>query len=223
MNKRMLLKAITGLSAALCIGFAGGPGLAKTASGATGPVLAVISHPVKNYAAWKPIYDAAAPIRAKAGVTGAEVFHDPADPNKIVILHRFKTVAAEAAFMADPDLKAAMDKGGVTAAPTTIVATGKAGTASTGLGPVLAIISHPVKDFAAWHAAYDAAEPIRRKAGVTGAEVFQDPKNPNAVVIIHRFKTVADAKGFLADPDLKAAMDKGGVAAAPSVIIAVKN
>ena len=88
-------------------------------------------------------------------------------------------------------------------------------------GPVLAVISHPVKDYATWRVVYEDAEPIRQKAGVTGAEVFRDPKEPNNIVIIHRFKTAADAQAFLADPDLKAAMSKGGVTAAPTSIIAV--
>lgn len=87
-----------------------------------GPVLAVISHTVKDYAAWLPIYDEARALRAKAGVTGAEVFRDPADPNKLTIIHRFKTVAAAKEFLADPALKAAMEKGGVIGAPTSIVA-----------------------------------------------------------------------------------------------------
>ena len=63
-------------------------------------------------------------------------------------------------------------------------------------GPVLALISHPVKDFAAWRAVYDSAEPIRQKAGVTAAEVFRDPKDPNAVLIIHRFASVAAMQSF---------------------------
>ena len=88
----------------------------------SGPVLAVISHTVKDYAAWLPVYEGAESLRAKAGVTGAEVFRDPSDPNKLTIIHRFKTVAAANDFLADPALKAAMAKGGVVGAPTTIVA-----------------------------------------------------------------------------------------------------
>jgi quinol monooxygenase YgiN len=88
----------------------------------SGPVLAVISHTVKDYAAWLPVYHAADSLRAKAGVTGAEVFRDPGDPNKLTIIHRFKTVAAANAFLADPALKAAMAKGGVIGAPTAIIA-----------------------------------------------------------------------------------------------------
>ena len=88
----------------------------------SGPVLAVISHTVKDYAAWLPVYTGAESLRAKAGVTGAEVFRDPSDPNRLTIIHRFKTVTAATAFLADPALKAAMAKGGVVGAPTTIIA-----------------------------------------------------------------------------------------------------
>jgi quinol monooxygenase YgiN len=88
-------------------------------------------------------------------------------------------------------------------------------------GKVLAVVSHPVKDFATWKVAYDGAEPVRQRAGVTGAEVFQDPSDPTKVVIIHRFSSVEAARGFLDDPELKAAMMRGGVTAPPSVILAV--
>ena len=89
------------------------------------------------------------------------------------------------------------------------------------LGPVLAVVSHPVKDYAVWRTVYDSAEPIRQKAGVTGAEVFHDPKNPNMMIIIHRFPSLETAQSFLGDPGLKAAMEKGGVTAPPTAIIAV--
>jgi hypothetical protein len=92
---------------------------------------------------------------------------------------------------------------------------------AAGMGPVLAVISHPVKDYAAWRAVYNSVEPLRQKARVTGAEVFRDPKNPNAVVIIHRFPTPEVAQAFLSDPGLKDAMAKGGVTAPPNVVMAV--
>jgi len=88
-------------------------------------------------------------------------------------------------------------------------------------GKVLAVVSHPVKDFAAWKVMYDGAEPVRQKAGVTGAEVFQDPADPNKIVVIHRFPSLEAAQAFLADPGLKDAMMKGGVMAPPTVLLAV--
>ena len=89
------------------------------------------------------------------------------------------------------------------------------------IGKVLAVVSHPVKDYAAWKTVYDSVGPMQQKAGVTGAEVFQDPQDKNQVVVIHRFETVAAAQAFLSDPQLKDAMMRGGVTAAPSVTIAV--
>jgi hypothetical protein len=62
---------------------------------------------------------------------------------------------------------------------------------------------------------------IRQKAGGTGAEVFRDPKDPNMMVIIHRFRTVEAAQAFLGDADITAAMMKGGVTAASTVSLAV--
>ena len=91
------------------------------------------------------------------------------------------------------------------------------------IGNILAVVSHPVKDFAAWRIVYDSVQPIRDRANVTGAEVFQDPADPTKVVIIHRFPSVEAAQGFLADPELKEAMMKGGVTAPPSVILAVAS
>ncbi len=104
----------------------------------------------------------------------------------------------------------------------TVVAATLAGKAEAAdMGPVLAVVSHSVKDYAAWRVVYDSFEPARRKAGVTGAEVFHDPKDPNMMIIIHRFPTVDDAQAFLADPALKDTMMKGGVTAPPTVTIAV--
>jgi len=68
---------------------------------------------------------------------------------------------------------------------------------------------------------YDSVEPLRQKFGVTGAEVFHDPKDPNAIVIIHRFATLDAMQAFLGDADLKAAMAKGGVLAPPTAVVAI--
>ena len=88
------------------------------------------------------------------------------------------------------------------------------------LGPVLAVVSHPVADLAAWRIVYDEAQPVRDAARVTGAEVFVDAANPLMVVVIHRFPSVEAAQGFFANPDLKAAMERGGVTAPPTIILA---
>lgn len=87
------------------------------------------------------------------------------------------------------------------------------------LSPVLAVVTHPVADYAAWRAVYDEVEPLRAAAGVTGAEVFTDSANPLMLVILHRFPSMDAAQGFFANPDLVAAMQRAGVNAPPTVIL----
>ena len=119
MERRQFARvALTG-TAAMAVGLMGRPVLSQTAPG---PVLAVISHPVKDFASWKVVYDSAEPVRAAAGVTGAEVFTDAGNPLVVVVIHRFPSVEAANAFLGNPDLAAAMEKGGVTAKPTVILA-----------------------------------------------------------------------------------------------------
>lgn len=54
--------------------------------------------------------------------TGAEVFHDPKNPNMTVVIHRFPRLEVAQAFVGDPGLKDAMMKAGVTAPPAAIIA-----------------------------------------------------------------------------------------------------
>lgn len=88
------------------------------------------------------------------------------------------------------------------------------------LGPVLAGVTHPVADYAAWRVVYDEASVVRDAAGVTGAEVFIDAANPLMMVILHRFPSMEAAQGFFNNSDLAAAMQRGGVTAPPTIIFA---
>jgi quinol monooxygenase YgiN len=107
--------------AAAMAAFYGAPSAALAEEIALGNVLAVVTHPVADYAAWRTVYDDVELLRAAAGVTGAEVFTDATNPLMIVILHRFATMDAAQAFFANPDLAVAMQSGGVTAPPTIIL------------------------------------------------------------------------------------------------------
>ena len=118
MNRRDILKTSAGLATLLPCGLLAN----RATAGDMGKVLVVISHPVKAFAEWKVVYDSVEPMRQKAGVTGAEVFQDPGDPNKVVVIHRFPSLEAAQAFMGDPGLKDAMMQGGVTAPPAVIMA-----------------------------------------------------------------------------------------------------
>jgi hypothetical protein len=81
------------------------------------------------------------------------------------------------------------------------------------------IVRHTVADYATWRKAYDSAEPVRAKYGCTAQQVLQLPSDANDVAATHQFPTVSQAEAFAADPALRAAMEQGGVTAAPRIEI----
>ena len=77
----------------------------------------IISHEVKNYSEWKKVYDADEVNRAKAGLKVTGLYHSVDNSNMITLVGEAPSVDAVKSFMANPELKAAMEKGGVLGMP----------------------------------------------------------------------------------------------------------
>jgi hypothetical protein len=78
-------------------------------------------------------------------------------------------------------------------------------------------VRHEVADYAAWRKAYDSFAPIQKKAGVYYQAVYRSADDGNDLTVIHDFHSLEQAKAFAANPELKAAMAKGGVKGAPTI------
>ena len=83
----------------------------------------------------------------------------------------------------------------------------------------LLTVQHTVQDYQTWRAVYDSVGELQRAGGVTAESVHQLAGDPNTVLVLHHFATVAQAQAFLTNPDLKRAMEQGGVEGAPHVAI----
>ena len=83
-------------------------------------------------------------------------------------------------------------------------------------------VRHEVADYSAWRKVYDGFDATRRKLGVTGQSVYRSVDNPNDVTVTHDFRSADKAKSFAASPDLKAAMEKGGVKGTPEIWFTTK-
>ncbi len=77
----------------------------------------VVQHTVKDYDAWKSVFDEHESTRAKHGATGHTIYRDADDPNSLTVFNRFATREGAEAFSRDPSLKEAMERGGVTSEP----------------------------------------------------------------------------------------------------------
>jgi heme-degrading monooxygenase HmoA len=78
---------------------------------------------------------------------------------------------------------------------------------------VIMVIQHPVADFDAWKAAYDARNP--GTFGATFARVHRMVGDPNTVAVVTGFESMDAANDMAQSPALKAAMDEAGVTGAP--------
>ena len=79
------------------------------------------------------------------------------------------------------------------------------------------LIQHKVKDFSEWKKVFDSAAGLRTSNGEISAQVFRDASDPNTITTINKWDSLENAQKFAHSPELKAAMEKAGVAGAPSV------
>jgi hypothetical protein len=80
------------------------------------------------------------------------------------------------------------------------------------------VVLHRVRDYAAWRRVYDGAgASIQQAGGVTAHSVYRAKDDPNNILVLHSFGTMAEAEAFTSNPALRAAMEQGGVEGAPRI------
>jgi hypothetical protein len=83
----------------------------------------------------------------------------------------------------------------------------------------LLAVQHTVRDYPAWQAVFDTLDEIERDWGVTAASVHRLAEVPNVVLVLRHFATVAQARGFLTNRVVQAAMQRAGVEGDPRIEI----
>jgi len=81
------------------------------------------------------------------------------------------------------------------------------------------IVQHHVADYDKWIAVFNEHADVRKSHGATGHSVTRSVADPNTLVIVNDFATLAGAQAFSVDPSLPDAMHRGGVDGAPQVWI----
>jgi hypothetical protein len=76
-----------------------------------------VHHKVKDYTAWRKVFDDLTTVRTDYGCTGHKVFQSPSDPNEITILTERKNVDQAKTYATSNDLKEGMKNAGVTSQP----------------------------------------------------------------------------------------------------------
>ncbi len=180
-----------------------------------------VRNEVSDYATWRKGYESFSATRKKMGVTGQAVYRSADDPKDVTITHDFKTLALAKALAASDELKAAMEKAGVSGTPQIWFTTMANGSRAEAAG-VRMYVRHEVSDYATWRKAYDDFQPTAKKMGVMSQAVYQSADNPYDVTVTSDFKTLEKAKALADSPELKAAMEKAGVSSTPQIWFATR-
>jgi hypothetical protein len=77
----------------------------------------IVRHSVRDYGAWRPVYDAHEAARTAAGLTNGRVYRSAEDPNDILLLFDMVDRRRAEAFAASDDLRSAMQNAGVVGTP----------------------------------------------------------------------------------------------------------
>jgi len=80
-------------------------------------MIIIVQHKVRDYEAWKAVFDEHKAVRTRHGATGHELYRGLEDPNAITIVNHFLSRKQAEAFATDPSLKEAMERGGVVSEP----------------------------------------------------------------------------------------------------------
>jgi hypothetical protein len=77
----------------------------------------IVQHHVADYDTWLPIFIEHGAVRRQHGGTGHSVTRSVADPNSLVIVNEFATLAGATAFSQDPSLPEIMHRAGIDGQP----------------------------------------------------------------------------------------------------------
>jgi len=78
-------------------------------------------------------------------------------------------------------------------------------------------INHDVQDYDQWRSVFDEFPP--QKGGALFHRINRGVDDPNNITVVAGFETEDAARGFVSNPDLKAAMGRAGVTGPPRIEI----
>jgi len=82
---------------------------------------------------------------------------------------------------------------------------------------VYLFIRHRVRDYGAWNAVFDGLIETRRAGGEKSWQIWHPDNDTNNLILLFEWDSLDNAKAFVANPELKTAMEDAGLVEAPEV------
>lgn len=191
---------------------------APTAAMATAPFDVVdVIHTVKDYDKWRPVFNADSTNRKANGGQDLVVARNADSANSILVVVKVSDVAKAKAMMADPKLKAAMDKGGVISKPDVNFYHVIRFSGNPSIKQFV-VVNHKVKDFDAWLKVYDGEGTAKRASdGMVDIALARGIDDPNMVHLAFAVTDMAKAKAAITSDSKKKLMESAGVLGKPDI------
>jgi len=178
-----------------------------------------ITHKLKDYATWRPLFNADSSFRKAAGLTDIVVGQQVDSANNVMVVLKAGDVAKAKVFAADPRLKDVMTKGGVISKPDVayfhVIRFNADSHEKTWV-----VVSHKVKDFDAWVKVFDGEGAAKRASqGMVDVVLARGIDDPNLVHIVFDITDMAKAKAAIFSDEKKKLMMSAGVEGKPEIAI----
>lgn len=177
--------------------------------------MVMVTHKVTDFDKWLSSYESHDSMRLANGIHSYVIGRGFKDPNTVLVVVKVDDMAKAKAFAKSPDLKKAMQKGGVTGSPTmnfaTIVFQDTANIGST----LRSITTFTVKDWAAWEKGFKEGQQERLDNGILTRAYGHDDMNDKKVMLATAVTDTAKAFTYYKSDMLKKRREAGGVVSEP--------
>ena len=176
----------------------------------------LIWHKVTNFSKWLALYESHDSARLANGLHNYIIGRGLAkDSNMVMVALKMDDAEKAKQFAASPDLKAAMQKGGVSGTPKISYVDVQMLDASTDNADLRVMRMVKVKDYDTWKKAFDSTKQTRTDAGLTERALGYTIGDNHDITIVYTVADKKKAEAYFNSPELKERMKTGGVDGAP--------
>ena len=175
----------------------------------------IVRHKVKNFAKWKDSYDQHDSMRLVNGIHNYVIGRGVQDSNMVLVAVKVDDTAKAKSFGKSPDLKAAMQKGGVVGTPAMNLTTVVYQDNAPNMPNLRSMTFFKVKDWDAWKTSFESRRQLRADNGLTDRAYGYEVGDNHKVILVTAVVDSAKAAAFWKSDLIKTVRAESGVIGEP--------
>jgi hypothetical protein len=177
--------------------------------------LMLIRQKVRNFASWKPTYDARDSIRQATGLHNYVLGRGVDDTGSVMIALRADDIEKAKAYSRNPELRKAMQQGGVVGTPAFHFLTVNWRNTATDNSTLRSLAWFTVKDWATWRSSFEEGRQLREANGLIDRAYGHDVDDNKKVLVSYAVTDSAKARAWWNSDQQKQRMTAAGISGTP--------